>query len=127
LFSHDRIAVFAGKMPALQGLAQACRMPAMAYGLVPMELDLDSQGHLLDKLFPTHMVLKVIAVDLGGIDTMIVAALSELELQATCKPGNLSRKGKYITWEVGVFLESREHMHDVVRALAAVEGVKYVL
>ena len=92
-----------------------------------MDLDLEANAHLLEKLFPTRMTIKVIAVDLQGIDTMLVSHLAAQGFTAVCRPGHLSKKGKYITWEVDALFETRARFHEALTALATVEGVKYVL
>jgi putative lipoic acid-binding regulatory protein len=92
-----------------------------------MDLDLEADGHLLDSLFPARMGIKVIAVDLAGIDAMLVSRLAELQFEAVCRPGNVSKQGKYITWEVEADFDSRADFQAALTALAQVEGVKYVL
>jgi putative lipoic acid-binding regulatory protein len=92
-----------------------------------MNLDLDANGPLLDSLFPSDMTLKVISIDLAGIDVMINARLLELGIAKPCRPGHLSKLGKYITWEVDARFATRADFHAVMTSLAAIEGVKYVL
>lgn len=92
-----------------------------------MNLDLESNGPLLDSLFPADMTIKVISIDLAGIDAMINARLLELGITTPCRPGHLSKLGKYITWEIDARFATRDDFHAAMSTLAAIEGVKYVL
>ena len=89
--------------------------------------DFLTNGPLLDRLFPAEMTLKVISVDLAGVDAMINACLVRCGITATCRPGNLSKLGKYITWEIETRFETRADFHTTISSIARIDGVKYVL
>ena len=63
-----------------------------------MHLDLEANAHLLEKLFPTRMTIKVIAVDLQGIDTMLVSHLTAQGFAACLRPRSRAARPLSSPW-----------------------------
>ena len=81
-----------------------------------------------EDLFPTDCHFKVIAVDLAGVHKQLNQTLVDLGFKDIAfQPGNRSAKGKYITYEIKIYVETRKLMYEIDAALKAVGGVKMVL
>ena len=81
-----------------------------------------------EALFPADCHIKVIAVDIDGVHKNLNLALVELGISdRSFQPGNKSAKGKYISYEIRLYIETRARMQEIDRALKAVGGVKMIL
>ncbi len=77
--------------------------------------------------FPVDCHFKVIAEDLEHMHFVIETVLMELGIQNPLTPGNRSKNGKYITFNVSVRVASREMMERIDSELRNIQGVKMVL
>jgi putative lipoic acid-binding regulatory protein len=77
--------------------------------------------------FPLHWEYKIIAVRTDEAFAAICEAIRSHGFEETPKASNVSRNGSYVTYTVRMRLETREVLDNLSRALAACEGVKYLL
>ncbi|HMO51331.1 MAG TPA: DUF493 domain-containing protein [Kiritimatiellia bacterium] len=82
----------------------------------------------LEKLeFPLTVHFKVIGVYSEDLRTHLEIALWELNIRESIKPGNMSAKGNYITYNLTTTVFDRERLRAIDARLRAVEGVRMVL
>ena len=77
--------------------------------------------------FPLHWEYKIIAVRTDEAFAAICEAIRSHGFGETPQASNVSRNGSYVTYTVRMRLETREVLDSLSRALAACEGVKYLL
>jgi len=77
--------------------------------------------------FPVTAHFKVIAEFSEDVRAHLEIALWELNIRETLKPGNMSAKGTYITFNLSVTVFDRERLRAIDARLRAVEGVRMVL
>ena len=77
--------------------------------------------------FPLDWQWRVVAVRRGGIEADLAAALKSQGHDAVPTEGRRSSGGSYATFQVAVRLADRGAMDGLAAALAAVEGVKFLL
>jgi putative lipoic acid-binding regulatory protein len=81
-----------------------------------------------ESLFPAECHFKVICMDLMGIHKNLNLALVEIGLEDIAfQPANRSKKGKYISFEVSLMVETHDRMLEIDQAIRSVEGVKMLL
>ena len=81
----------------------------------------------LHREFPLRCVIKVIALDLDGLQQRLHECLVRLAHPARALPGNHSSTGKYITYNIDIELLFLESMRFTINELHAVHGVRVVL
>jgi putative lipoic acid-binding regulatory protein len=77
--------------------------------------------------FPLSWNGKIIAHDAEDIHSRLQEAVIALGLTETVQRGNVSREGRYVTFNITVEFQDREMMVRVTETLAAVQGVRMVL
>ena len=77
--------------------------------------------------FPLHWEYRIIAVRTDEAFAAICEVIRAHGFEETPTAGNVSRSGSYVTYSVRMRLETREALDSLSRALAACEGVKYLL
>jgi putative lipoic acid-binding regulatory protein len=77
--------------------------------------------------FPVLCYYKVIAEDIAGMEFVIETVLRELHVKSPPIQGNKSAGGKYITYNIEVFVNSLETMNAIDNALRNIKGVRMVL
>lgn len=77
--------------------------------------------------FPLRCHYRIITENIEGIELRLLDALVVLGIQEKPQAGNRSKGGKYLTFFVDLFIESREVMDEVDQALRSVQGVRMVL
>jgi putative lipoic acid-binding regulatory protein len=77
--------------------------------------------------FPVLCYYKVIAEDIAGMEFVIETTLLELHVKTPAVKGNRSSGGKYVTYNIEVFVNSLETMNAIDAALRNIKGVKMVL
>jgi len=77
--------------------------------------------------YPVLCHFKIITEDLKNMHFVIETVLLQLGVKDPVQAGNRSAKGKYITYNVSIMVESKEHMYKIDQALREIEGVKVVL
>lgn len=81
-----------------------------------------------ESLFPAKCHFKVICLDLLGIHKNLNLALVEVGLvDVAFQPGTRSKKGKYISFEVSLMVETHARMIEIDQAIRSVEGVKMLM
>ena len=81
----------------------------------------------MNDIFPAQCHLKVIAVDVAGMNQKLNTVMEELGCGAEpFRPGNRSAKGKYVSYNASVTVENREQMRQIDNALRSISGVKMV-
>lgn len=91
------------------------------------DLNLDAHRDELGQQFPMVCVLKVIARDVPGMAVLLETAINDTYPGIQAVPGNHSRSGTYLTFNLSAHFQTLEEMETTVKRLAAVEGVKLVL
>lgn len=86
----------------------------------------DDQARL-EAAFPLACTLKLIAIELEGVEEMIREAVARLPARGPLRTGNHSSGGKYVTFQVDMEFQALAEMQAAIQALGAVEGVKLVL
>lgn len=77
--------------------------------------------------FPVMCYYKVIAEDLPGMEFIIETVLIENHVKSPAIQGNKSAGGKYITYNIEVYVNSLETMNAIDAALRNIKGVRMVL
>ena len=77
--------------------------------------------------FPVMCYYKVIAEDLPGMEFIIETILIENHVKSPAVKGNKSAGGKYVTYNIEVFVNSLESMNAIDHALRNIKGVRMVL
>jgi putative lipoic acid-binding regulatory protein len=77
--------------------------------------------------FPVLCYYKVIAEDLPGMEFIIETVLIENHVKTPAVKGNRSAGGKYVTYNIEVFVNSLETMNAIDAALRNIKGVRMVL
>ncbi len=77
--------------------------------------------------FPLMCHYRVISLDFPNIHFVIETVLMQLGVTAPLQHGNSSSKGKYISTNVDIEVDSKEMMEKIHKELCAIEGVKMVL
>ena len=77
--------------------------------------------------FPQDCHYKVIAEDLESMHFVIETVLMELGIHNPVEQGNRSAKGKYVTYNISVRVESKEMMNKIDHELRSIVGVKMVM
>lgn len=77
--------------------------------------------------FPVLCYYKVIAEDLPGMEFIIETTLIENHVKTPAIKGNRSSGGKYVTYNIEVYVNSLETMNKIDAALRAIKGVRMVL
>ncbi len=77
--------------------------------------------------FPLHWEYKIIAVRSDEAFAAICEVIRGHGFEEAPMASNVSRNGAYVTYTVRMRLETREVLDSLSRALAACEGVKYLL
>jgi putative lipoic acid-binding regulatory protein len=81
-----------------------------------------------ESLFPTECHFKVICLDLIGIHKSLNNVLGDIGLEGVAfQPGLKSKKGKYISFEISLIIETHDKMLEIDQAIRSVEGVKMLL
>ncbi|MBT5925180.1 MAG: DUF493 domain-containing protein [Verrucomicrobia bacterium] len=81
-----------------------------------------------ESLFPTECHFKVICLDLIGIHKSLNNVLIEVGLEGVAfQPGLRSKKGKYISFEISLQVETHDQMLAIDQTIRSVEGVKMLL
>jgi len=89
---------------------------------------LEEEKEKIREAFPTDCHFKVISINLEGIQATLNQILVDLGFEGSVfTPGTRSTNGKYITYDLSLYMESYERMKALETALQGVEGVKYVL
>lgn len=81
----------------------------------------------LQREFPLRCVLKVIALDLDGLQQRLDECLLRLDHPARALPGNQSTSGKYITYNIDIEFLTLDSMRFTINELRTVHGVRVVL
>jgi putative lipoic acid-binding regulatory protein len=81
----------------------------------------------LHREFPLRCVIKVIALDLDGLQQRVDECLVRLEHPARALPGNHSSSGKYITYNIDIEFLTLESMRLTINELRTIHGVRVVL
>lgn len=79
-----------------------------------------------DMIYPAECHLKIIAKE-KEIQGKIEATLRDYEVTAPVRTGNMSRTGRYQTFNVSVWIDDHQSMITLESALRRIEGVKTVL
>ncbi len=77
--------------------------------------------------FPLQCFFKVIAHDIPDMPSRIQTALAGVGVDVQIEPGHQSSHKKYITYNFGLEVDSRETLSAVDSSLRSVEGVCMVL
>ena len=77
--------------------------------------------------FPLHWEYKIIAVRTDEAFAAICEAIRGHGFEEMPTASNVSRSGSYVTYTVRMRLETREILDSLSQALAACEGVKFLL
>lgn len=77
--------------------------------------------------FPINCHYRIIYLDVPNIDIAINKCLKGFETQTPLEKGNISKKGKYLSFGVDININSKEEMRKVNDELLKVHGVKMVL
>lgn len=77
--------------------------------------------------FPVLCHFKVIAEDCQGMGFVIETVLLELGVQSPVERGNASSRGKYVTYNIDIRVESPEQMRRIDEELRRIQGVRMVL
>ncbi|GAB6111902.1 HP0495 family protein [Desulfomicrobium salsuginis] len=77
--------------------------------------------------FPLHWEYKIIAVRTEVAFAAICEVIRSHGFEERPAASNVSRNGSYVTYTVRMRLETREVLDSLSQALAACEGVKYLL
>jgi putative lipoic acid-binding regulatory protein len=81
-----------------------------------------------ESLFPAECHVKVIALDLAGLQEELNRVLADCGFEREAfHPGTRSEKGKYISYNATIWFDTYEHMKKVDAALYSIRGVKMVL
>ena len=81
-----------------------------------------------EQLFPAECHFKVIAVDLVGLGEKLNTILSDCGVSSDVfRPGNRSVRGKYVTYNASIYVDTHARMKQIDSALRQVDGVKMVL
>ena len=77
--------------------------------------------------FPLECHYKIIAEDIQNMAFVIETVLRQLHVFTPVEPGNKSAKGKYVTYNITVMVQSQEKMNEIDAALRNIAGVRMVL
>jgi putative lipoic acid-binding regulatory protein len=78
-------------------------------------------------VFPLECHFRVIAEDREHMGFVIETVLLELGITAPVTKVNTSRKGKYVSFNISIVVESRDVMNKIDQELRLIQGVKMVL
>ena len=82
----------------------------------------------LNQLFPAECHFKVICRDLSDVHKNLNKALAKVGLtDIAFQPGTRSSKGKYISFEVSIQVETHDQMLQIDQSIRSVDGVKMLL
>ncbi len=77
--------------------------------------------------FPVMCHVKVITEKRDGMQDVIEAVLSELELSVKVTSGSSSAGGKYLTYNFSFMADSKKDMTKVDMEMREIDGVKMVM
>ena len=80
-----------------------------------------------ESVFPADCHFKIICHNEEGVGDRVKAALKGLGVTETVEAGNQSSGGRYITYNVSVYVTQRERMEEIDAALRRVDGVRMIL
>jgi len=82
----------------------------------------------IEALYPAEFHIKVIAVDLGGMEHVLNTVMQELGYDGqSFAPGNRSKGGKYISYNATLIIDTHDLMIQIDTTLRSISGVKMVL
>jgi putative lipoic acid-binding regulatory protein len=80
-----------------------------------------------ETLYPAECHVRIIAEQRPDVAERISAVLRGLDVTEPLEKGRASAGGKYATYQLTLWVDSRERMRELDNALAAIEGVRMVL
>lgn len=86
-----------------------------------------SETNATELKFPLQCHIRVIAENQEHIQFVIETVLMELGVTSPVERANTSGGGKYISFNISTFVETREAMERIDRELRLIQGVKMVL